>query len=103
MSAELHFVTFYVARTYASPSTITSPKPPKFGQPHATTHPHLVRPGELTPGVPGEEYERRRRQLMESLGEGAKVVCMGGTVRLMSQSKSLKYSSFLQVLSSSMN
>ncbi|OXG34856.1 xaa-Pro aminopeptidase [Cryptococcus neoformans Bt120] len=74
------------ARTYASSSTITSPKPPKFGQPHATTHPHLVCSGELTPGVPGEEYERRRRQLMESLGEGAKVVCMGGTVRLMSQS-----------------
>ncbi|ODO07430.1 xaa-Pro aminopeptidase [Cryptococcus wingfieldii CBS 7118] len=73
------------ARSYAS-SPLTNPKPPKFGQPHQSTHPHLVRPGELTPGVPGEEYERRRRKLMESLGEDAKVVIMGGTVRLMSQS-----------------
>lgn len=37
---------------------------------------------------------------MESLGEGSKVICMGGTVRLMSQSKSLRYSSSFQLLSS---
>lgn len=37
---------------------------------------------------------------MESLGEGSKIICMGGTVRLMSQSKSLNHSSSLQVLSS---
>ncbi|WVQ85581.1 hypothetical protein IAT38_007747 [Cryptococcus sp. DSM 104549] len=73
------------SRKYTSPTPHPS-KPPKHGQPHASTHPHLLRPGELTPGVPAEEYERRRRALMEILGEGARVVCMGGTVRLMSQS-----------------
>ncbi|KAK8865744.1 hypothetical protein IAR55_000891 [Kwoniella newhampshirensis] len=71
-------------RNYASASSIA--KPPKYGQPHPSTHPHLLKPGELTPGVPAEEYEQRRKKLMESLGEGARVICMGGTVRLMSQS-----------------
>ncbi|WWD18077.1 hypothetical protein CI109_102524 [Kwoniella shandongensis] len=71
-------------RSYATPSSIA--KPPKYGQPHPSTHPHLLKAGELTPGVPAEEYEERRRKLMESLGEGARVICMGGTVRLMSQS-----------------
>ncbi|KAL7419454.1 aminopeptidase [Cryptotrichosporon argae] len=74
------------ARTYSS-----SPhpaKPPRSAQPLARTHAHLVAPGELTPGVPAEEYEARRRALMDrlgALGEGATVVCMGGTVRLVSQ------------------
>jgi hypothetical protein len=69
-------------------STYTSPhpaKPPRSGQPLGTTHPHLVRSGDLTPGIPASEYEERRRKLMASLPEGAVVVCMGGTVRLMSQ------------------
>lgn len=56
-----------------------------MGQPLAKTHAHLVREGELTPGVTPEEYEDRRRRLMESLPAGAVVVCMGGTVRLVSQ------------------
>lgn len=60
-------------------------KPPKQGQPLSSTHPHLVHPKYLTAGVPASEYEDRRRKLMESLGEGAKVVCMGNTVRLVTQ------------------
>ncbi|WWC88016.1 uncharacterized protein L201_002919 [Kwoniella dendrophila CBS 6074] len=61
-------------------------KPPPYGQPHPKSHSHLLKPDELTPGIPPEEYESRRKKLMESLGEGSKVICMGGTVRLMSQS-----------------
>ncbi|WWC60479.1 uncharacterized protein I303_103052 [Kwoniella dejecticola CBS 10117] len=61
-------------------------KPPPYGQPHPVSHPHLISTDELTPGIPPEEYEARRKRLIESLGDGAKVVCMGGTVRLMSQS-----------------
>ncbi|WRT65859.1 uncharacterized protein IL334_002810 [Kwoniella shivajii] len=61
-------------------------KPPLYGQPHPSSHPHLVKSTELTPGIPAEEYESRRKKLMDSLGEGSKVICMGGTVRLMSQS-----------------
>lgn len=76
-------------------STYTSPhpaKPPRSGQPLGTTHPHLVRNGDLTPGIPASEYEERRRRLMASLPEGAVVVCMGGTVRLMSQRECLRRS-----------
>lgn len=76
---------FVSARGYAShPSTHPS-KPPRQGQPLHHTHPHLVGSGELTPGIPASEYEERRRKLMESLPEGSVVVCMGGTVRLVSQ------------------
>ncbi|EJT45680.1 X-Pro aminopeptidase [Trichosporon asahii var. asahii CBS 2479] len=75
------------SRAYSGPTYtgIKNPKPPVMGQPLAKTHAHLVREGELTPGVTPEEYEDRRRRLMESLPAGAVVVCMGGTVRLVSQ------------------
>lgn len=60
-------------------------KPPRQGQPLAATHPHLVHHKHLTPGIPASEYEDRRKRLMESLGDGAVVVCMGNTVRLVTQ------------------
>lgn len=60
-------------------------KPPKQGQPLAASHPHLVNSKHLTAGIPGSEYEERRKRLMDSLGEGAVVVCMGNTVRLVTQ------------------
>ncbi|RXK34894.1 hypothetical protein M231_07858 [Tremella mesenterica] len=60
-------------------------KPGKYGQPLSKTHPHLIQIDDLTPGIPAGEYEDRRRKLMKNLPEGAVVVCMGGTVRLMSQ------------------
>lgn len=63
-------------------------KPPKQGQPLSATHPHLIHSKHLTAGIPASEYEDRRRRLMESLGEGAKVVCMGNTVRLVTQRES---------------
>lgn len=73
------------ARRYTS----THPsKPPRQGQPLAATHPHLVHSKHLTPGIPASEYEDRRKRLMESLGDGAKVICMGNTVRLVTQRKS---------------
>lgn len=92
-----------LARGYAAPASLestssssaadaadaagieVSPKPPQFGQPLALTHPHLVRQRELTPGITAEEYEDRRRRLMDSLPAGSVVVCMGGTVRLITQ------------------
>lgn len=69
-----------VARSYA-----TNPKPPVAGQPLSDSHPHLVKAGHLTPGITADEYEERRRKLMEGLEPGAVVVVMGGTVRLVSQ------------------
>ncbi|TXT08674.1 hypothetical protein VHUM_02802 [Vanrija humicola] len=68
----------------ATPTTDTN-KPPRYGQPLAGTHAHLVHARELTPGITAGEYEERRRRLMDSLPAGAVVVCMGSTVRLVSQ------------------
>ena len=63
-------------RKYFTPSsaTLLSPKPPIYGQPVAETHPHLMAPHELTPGIPKSEYDNRRARLMDSLPEGSLVV-----------------------------
>ncbi|ORX34207.1 putative X-Pro aminopeptidase [Kockovaella imperatae] len=77
---------------YQSYSTsLSASKPPKHGQPLRSTHPHLIREGELTPGITAQEYEDRRRKLMKALPEGSVVICMAGTVRLMSQSIFYKF------------
>ncbi|KAH9172158.1 peptidase M24 [Lactarius sanguifluus] len=59
-------------------------KPSAFGQPTLKSHPHLIKPGGLTPGIPASEYERRRRQLVEGLPHGSLVVCVAGQVKYMS-------------------
>ncbi|KAF2453752.1 xaa-Pro aminopeptidase-like protein [Lineolata rhizophorae] len=43
----------------------------QFGQPIHETHPHLLGPGELTPGITAIEYARRRANLASKLPEGA--------------------------------
>ncbi|KAH9037655.1 peptidase M24 [Lactarius pseudohatsudake] len=60
-------------------------KPSAFGQPTLKSHPHL---GELTPGIPASEYERRRRQLVEGIPHGSLVVCVAGQVKYMSAATS---------------
>ncbi|KAI0250561.1 peptidase M24 [Lactifluus subvellereus] len=59
-------------------------KPSVFGQPTLRSHPHLVKPGEVTPGIPASEYERRRRELVEGLPDGSLVVCVAGQIKYMS-------------------
>ena len=88
-------------------------KPSAIGQPTPKSHPHLgknapsarhastfsdiqrvvctVKPGELTPGIPASEYERRRRQLVEGLPHGSLVVCVAGQVKYMSAGKSARF------------
>lgn len=80
----LSVLTVPIARQCRQYSTHPS-KPPKQGQPLHSSHPHLVNSKHLTPGIPASEYEDRRKRLMESLGEGAVVICMGNTVRLVTQ------------------
>ncbi|KAK4055681.1 aminopeptidase [Microbotryomycetes sp. JL201] len=46
----------------------------RYGQPLPSTHPHLLAPGELTPGIQADEYEQRRRRLIQHLEPGAVVV-----------------------------
>ncbi|KAI0699804.1 peptidase M24 [Cytidiella melzeri] len=59
-------------------------KPTRFGQPLFASHPHLMKPGEVTPGVSAEEYERRRRALMERLPADSLVVSIAGQTKYMS-------------------
>jgi len=42
-----------------------------FGQPVHETHPHLLQPGELTPGITAQEYADRRTRLAAQLPEKA--------------------------------
>ncbi|GJE84829.1 peptidase M24 [Phanerochaete sordida] len=59
-------------------------KPTKFGQPLFASHPHLMNPNETTPGIPADEYERRRKALMDELPDGSVVVVVSGQVKYMS-------------------
>ncbi|KAF8489349.1 peptidase M24 [Russula emetica] len=59
-------------------------KPSTFGQPTSKSHPYLVKQGEVTPGIPAWEYERRRKQLVDGLPDGSLVVCVAGHVKYMS-------------------
>ncbi|OSD01713.1 hypothetical protein PYCCODRAFT_1436006, partial [Trametes coccinea BRFM310] len=75
------------ARCYATPVTVngsTQLKPTLYGQPLPPSHSHLLKAKETTPGIPQEEYERRRRELMESLPDGSLVVCVAGQIKYMS-------------------
>ena len=70
------------------PASGSVPKPPfgapGFGQAHPSTHPHLLAPGELTAGISAEEYEGRRKALMDGLEEGSVVVIAGGRLKYLS-------------------
>ncbi|PNY26853.1 Intermediate cleaving peptidase 55 [Tolypocladium capitatum] len=46
----------------------------KFGQPVYETHPHILRPGELTPGITAQEYADRRATLAHAMAEGGVAV-----------------------------
>ncbi len=75
------------ARCYASAITVngfSQLKPTPYGQPLAASHAHLIGTEETTPGIPREEYDRRRRELMESLPDDSLVVCVAGQVKYMS-------------------
>ncbi|KAB0796354.1 hypothetical protein PPYR_10415 [Photinus pyralis] len=38
-----------------------------YGQPTATTHPHLIKDGEITPFIQRSEFQERRQRLVESI------------------------------------
>ncbi|KAK3401591.1 peptidase M24, structural domain-containing protein [Sordaria brevicollis] len=59
-------------RTYATatpPPKIVSAADLEFGQPVYETHPHMLQPGELTPGITAQEYHDRRSKLAFALPE----------------------------------
>lgn len=46
--------------------------PPVCGQPTSATHPHLIKHGEVLPGISLQEFKRRRSKLVESIRTNAK-------------------------------
>ncbi|KAF2964878.1 hypothetical protein GQX73_g8709 [Xylaria multiplex] len=55
-------------------STATPASQLLFGQPVHETHPHLLKPGELTPGITAQEYHDRRSALCALLPANSAVV-----------------------------
>ncbi|KAF7718278.1 Intermediate cleaving peptidase 55 [Penicillium ucsense] len=53
----------------------------QFGQPLHETHPHLLSPGELTPGITAVEYAQRRSRLANKLPKGAVAVLAASEVK----------------------
>ncbi|PFH50558.1 hypothetical protein AMATHDRAFT_75540 [Amanita thiersii Skay4041] len=72
-----------LVRTYATEAALV--KPSRYGQPLFHSHPHLVKPNELTPGIPVEEYECRRRKLIDSLPSDSMVISVSAPVKYMSK------------------
>ncbi|KAI8346437.1 peptidase M24, structural domain-containing protein [Mortierella sp. GBAus27b] len=56
---------------------------PQFGQPTWMTHPHLMKEGEITPGISATEYELRRSILMQGLPTGSIVILSSHRTRFM--------------------
>ncbi|ELR15705.1 XaaPro aminopeptidase 3, putative [Acanthamoeba castellanii str. Neff] len=50
------------------------PRPMNYGQPHPSTHPHLVKEGEITPGITAKEYAQRRENLMARVPVGTVMI-----------------------------
>ncbi|KAJ3977405.1 peptidase M24 [Lentinula raphanica] len=71
-------------RSYATELHNASLKPSIYGQPLFASHPHLIKPEELTPGIKAQEYEDRRRNLMDRLPDNSVVVSLAGAVKYMS-------------------
>ncbi|VDC01149.1 unnamed protein product [Peniophora sp. CBMAI 1063] len=79
-------------RQYATDvNLLHPPKPSTFGQPTFQSHPHLIQLGEVTPGIPEHEYERRRGELMSQLPEGAVAISFSAPVKYMSDAIFYKY------------
>ncbi|KAF9306727.1 hypothetical protein BGZ74_004172 [Mortierella antarctica] len=55
----------------------------QYGQPTWMTHPHLMKQGEITPGISSAEYEIRRTLLMECLPKDSIVISTSHRTRFM--------------------
>ncbi|CAG8456527.1 9122_t:CDS:10 [Diversispora eburnea] len=71
-------------RSFSTPATLTPAESRLFGQPTPKTHPHLMKPGEITPGISAIEYELRRTTLMNKLPENSVAISLGYRTRYMS-------------------
>lgn len=53
------------------------------GQPTAASHPQLLVEGEITPGITSEEYELRRKKLLDALPEKGLAIFAAAPVKMM--------------------
>ncbi|KAL1591683.1 aminopeptidase [Paraconiothyrium brasiliense] len=53
----------------------------RFGQPLHETHPHLLQPGEITPGITAQEYYDRRVKLANALPKGSVAILAASDVK----------------------
>ncbi|KAL8781022.1 MAG: hypothetical protein Q9213_006199 [Squamulea squamosa] len=65
------------SRPYASVSAADL----QFGQPVHETHPHLLKPGELTPGITALEYAQRRSKLASKLPKDGVAILAASDVK----------------------
>ena len=84
-----------------------------FGQPVFQSHPHLgqslapvlslfqpgptVQPNELTPGIPAQDYESRRRKLIDSLPDDSIAVSVSASIKYMSNSQSFYNGAIIRI------
>ncbi|KAG6001582.1 hypothetical protein E4U43_001293 [Claviceps pusilla] len=59
---------------FYSSDSVVSAADIRFGQPVYETHPHILKAGELTPGITAQEYANRRAALAHSMSEGGVAV-----------------------------
>ncbi|KAI9803584.1 MAG: hypothetical protein M1825_001927 [Sarcosagium campestre] len=67
------------SRTYATATVSAADL--KFGQPLNETHPHLIRAGEITPGISAQEYANRRSKLAAKLPRGAIAIIAASDIK----------------------
>ncbi|KAK0818627.1 aminopeptidase [Friedmanniomyces endolithicus] len=62
-------------------STLVSPADLQFGQPLHETHPHLIKPGDLTPGISALEYHHRRAALTRKLPHNSVAILAASDIK----------------------
>ncbi|RAL52707.1 hypothetical protein DM860_007475 [Cuscuta australis] len=53
------------------------------GQPTAATHPQLLKEGEITPGITSQEYDMRRKRLLELLPKKSLAIFASAPIKMM--------------------
>lgn len=53
----------------------------RAAQPLFETRPHLVGKGEITPGIPAQEYYHRRQRLASMIPDGSAVIVPGNELQ----------------------
>jgi len=64
--------------------TLVSAAECQFGQPLHETHPHLIAPGDLTPGISALEYHHRRAALASKLPKNGIAILAANDVKFRS-------------------